>query len=65
MSSLTIYRNKSNTAILSLLTESVNKPHHRSREVKIRSLIKELKSRELTPIQYVKYHKLVRKFSEY
>lgn len=64
MTNISIHRNKSNTELLNLVTNSINKPYHKTRENKIRSLIKELKTRELTPIQRVKYHKLVRKFSQ-
>lgn len=61
--SLSIYKNKSITQLLRMLSSSLNK-YTPSKSAKIRSLIKEIRIRDLSRLQQITYHKLVRKFSE-
>lgn len=61
--SLSIYKNKSITQLLRMLSSSLNK-YTQSKSAKIRSLIKEIRIRDLSSLQQITYHKLVRKFSE-
>lgn len=61
--SLSIYKSKSITQLLRMLSSTLNK-YTQSKSAKIRSLIKEIRIRDLSHLQQITYHKLVRKFSE-
>ena len=60
-----LYKHKSNLQLLSILHSSLDKKHNHNTDLKIKSIIRELKTRNLTQLQNLRYHKLVRKFSEY
>ena len=55
---LSIYKHKNNTQLLNLFSLTLSKDLSYKIKVKLRSIIKELKTRDLTSIQQEKFNQL-------
>lgn len=63
---LSIYKNKSVTSLISTLRtdiSSLQKSNNKKKDLKIRSLIKELKTRDLTELQKSTFNKLILRYT--
>lgn len=63
---LSIYKNKSVTLLISTLRtdiSSLQKSNNKKKDLKIRSLIKELKTRDLTELQKSTFNKLILRYT--